>query len=184
MPAEPGILPMSPSPLLPAPDPSPDILIWIAMAVVAAIALFIGFWRWKKRRPRPAPVSDPRLEALRAIDQLATEPADSGAQAVKISLLLRRFIHTVYQHPALFQTPEQRRESLASATGLPRELADLISEIDGRLYGPHPPDAATVGKWTADARKQIERLPSRITPPKPPADTPELTPDDPGIRQH
>jgi hypothetical protein len=89
----------------------------IASAVLLLVALVAFLIFWLRRKPSHDPLAS-RREALRVADHALANasPADVREAATLSSLVLRRYLATVADDPALFETHEEfvaRRESLA-----------------------------------------------------------------------
>jgi len=151
---------MTPSPLLPPPDPTPSPGLWLAAILLSTAILLLIYLRQRHNRKHSGPTtSDPRAETLHALTQIQEINSDPSTKAVQISLLLRRFLYKAFNHPALYQTPIQRRQSLASNPSLPQPLTSLIIEIDTQLHNHTTPDNTTIQEWTNRAPKLVKQIP-------------------------
>lgn len=150
--------PVSPETLL----PSTGLWPWWTGGILAAITV-IGLCIWlARRRGKIDPAALRRAayqEALAGLD--AVQTADPRDAAVRVSLLLRRYLSVAAADPALFETHEEfisRHDALAA---LKPEACIAACEHFTRLatlkYGP-PRDDAEAGDVVRDSRQLLETL--------------------------
>lgn len=151
--------PASPEALI----PSYELWPWLTAAVIAVILLLL-LWLILKNR-KPAPIN---LIALRkaAFNEAKTDletitPSTSRETAVLTSLILRKYLSTAANDPALFETHEEfisRHDSLQALTPEAHAAAEAgFTRLASLKYAQEIPSADPV-EVIADARKLLETL--------------------------
>lgn len=151
--------PASPESLL------PDYALWpwlaaAAIAVLVMIAVIIFLLRKKTPAANPQAIRKAALaEAVRAL--AAATSADARDAAVQASLILRKYLATVANDPALYETHEEflaRHDSLKAVSPAARAAAQAgFSRMAALKYAPKPP-AVAAEEVIAESRALLETL--------------------------
>lgn len=152
--------PASPDALLSRPGPPLWLLVGGGLLLIALIALAV--FLLLRRKPTIDPLAV-RREALRSADRALAEakPSDMREAATLASLVLRHYLATLANDPALFETHEEfvaRRDSLVRLQGDARTQAtEGFARLAALKYNRQPPvgDPAVV---IDDARRLLTTL--------------------------
>lgn len=115
-----------------------------AAAVISGIVLMVLIMRRKKT------VADPGREKREAYKEAKEDfgkgiPADLRETAVRVSVILRRYLGRSMREPALFETHEEFVSRHDALKDLPEDVRQSVAEFFDRLaglkYAPEPPDA-------------------------------------------
>lgn len=152
--------PASPEALL------PDHGLWQWPAAIIALLLLllvVAFLVWKLRKPRPESRFALReaafRDALAAMDSVDCEHA--RAAAVQTSLILRKYLASAAQDPALFETHEEflsREDALQALHPDARAAAAAgFGRLATRKYAPDEPEE-TAAAIVAESRELLQTL--------------------------
>jgi hypothetical protein len=152
--------PASPEALVPTYELWP----WLTAAAIVLILILILLWLLlKKRKPASTNLLALRYaafnEAKTALENIT--PTNCRETAVLTSLILRKYLSTAANDPALFETHEEfisRQDSLQALTPETRSAVETgFTRLASLKYAPEIP-SADPADVIADARKLLETL--------------------------
>ena len=137
----------------PAPEALvPDSLLepWVLpCAVGLLVVLTLWFIFWKRKKPAPDPLAIRKAayqEAATALDKITT--TQSRDAAVLTSLILRKYLSSAANDPALFETHEEfisRDDGLLALTPDARQAAEAgFTRLASLKYAADLPDASSL----------------------------------------
>ncbi len=140
--------PVAPESLVPSVGATP----WVVGGILLlALAAAFVIWRTRKKRLAADPAAIRRaayLEAGNALDKV--EAATAREAAVRCSLIIRRYLATAAEDPALFETHEEfiaRHDALADYTPVARQAcAEGFARLAALKYAPVPENGRSTGR--------------------------------------
>ena len=161
----------------------PDRLMWplFLLLALAGAAIAGGVWAWRRWRPRPAPVLlpalPPRVNALRALDQLRArgllESGDVKAFIFELTAIIRMYMAGIEPAWSTDLTTAEVCDRMASAVAVPGSggardgdvpdrIETLLSRADLVKFARRPMTAAEAG---ADFERAWRWVESFVWPP-------------------